>query len=107
MRRRRGAVVVLVLATAGAFCLGFILVLGAMIGVGQDDLDCTGTAGSTLPAVPSKVGGLTPVQLANAGAVITEGRRRQLPAQAVVIALAVVSQESRFTNYANDGRGSD
>src|SRR4051812_22997158 len=102
MIRHRGALLVLVLATSGALC-GFILVLGAMMGSEQDDPDCTGTAGSTLPVAASKVGGLTPAQLANAGAVIAEGRRRQVPAQAVVIALAVASQESRFTNYANDG----
>jgi hypothetical protein len=107
MRPRRGAVVVFVLAMSGALCLGFILVLGAMMGSEQDDSDCTGSPGSVLPASVSKVGGLTPAQLANAGAVIAEGRRRQVPAQAVVIALAVASQESRFTNYANDGRGSD
>src|SRR3954451_13143087 len=107
MTGRRGAAGVLFLVTAGALCLGFILVLGAMMGSEQEDSGCTRTGGSVLPASASKVGGLTPAQLANAGAVIAEGRRRQVPAQGVVIALAVASQESRFTNYANDGRGSD
>src|SRR3954451_23270950 len=107
MTGRRGAAGVLFLVTAGALCLGFILVLGAMMGSEQDDSGCTGSGESVLPASASKVGGLTPAQLANAGTVIAEGRRRQVPTQAVVIALAVASQESRFTNYANDGRGSD
>src|SRR3954452_16327146 len=62
---------------------------------------------SSIRAGASRASGLTPSQFANAGAVIAEGRRRQVPAQAVVIALAVASQESHFTNYANDGRGSD
>ena len=35
------------------------------------------------------------------------GRRLGVPAQGIVIALAVASQESHFTNYANDGKGSD
>src|SRR4051794_40467676 len=70
---RRGAVVVLVLVTSGALCLGFILVLGAMMGSEQDDSGCTGSGESVLPASASKVGGLTPAQLANAGAVIAEG----------------------------------
>src|SRR4051812_45564848 len=105
--RRQGAVVVAVLITVGALSLGFILVLGAMMGAEQDDSMCTDLAEPVLPIRASKVGGLTPSQLANAGAVIAEGRRRQVPTQAVVNALALASQESHFTNYANDGRGSD
>src|SRR3954451_10632226 len=50
---------------------------------------------------------LTAGQRRNAAAIITTGRRRRLPDQAIVVALAVASQESRFTNYANDGRGGD
>jgi endonuclease/exonuclease/phosphatase family metal-dependent hydrolase len=53
------------------------------------------------------IGDLSVSQRANAAAVIAEGRRRRLPDQAIVIALAVASQESRFTNYANDGEGGD
>src|SRR3954454_6819220 len=106
MRPRRGAVVVFVLAMSGALCLGFILVLGAMMGSEQDDSGCTGSGESVLPASASKVGGLTPAQLANAGAVIAGGGRRRVPPRGVVTALGVPSQESRFTNYANDGRGS-
>jgi murein DD-endopeptidase MepM/ murein hydrolase activator NlpD/endonuclease/exonuclease/phosphatase family metal-dependent hydrolase len=106
MRRRRIAVVA-VLATAGALGIGFILVLGAMMGAQEDDSGCSDLAGPVLPVSASKAGGLSSSQLANAGAVIAEGRRRGVPAQAVVIALAVAGQESHFTNYANDGRGSD
>ena len=60
-----------------------------------------------LEAGAAHVGDLTPAQLANAGAIIAEGRRRGVPAQGIVIALATASQESHFTNYANDGRGGD
>ncbi len=58
-------------------------------------------------AAASGVGGLTAAQLANAGDVIEEGRRRGVPVQGIVVALATASQESHFTNYANDGKGGD
>src|SRR3954453_19720269 len=64
-------------------------------------------AGPMVEAGAAHVAGMTPVQLANAGAIITEGRRRGVPARAVLIALATASQESGFKNYANDGRGTD
>ena len=53
------------------------------------------------------MGGLTSSQLANAGAIIEEGNRLHVPARGIVIALAMASQESHFTNYANDGKGGD
>ena len=46
-------------------------------------------------------------QRATAAVVINEGRRLRVPTQGIVIALAVANQESRFLNYANDGRGGD
>lgn len=46
-------------------------------------------------------------QRATAAIVINEGRRLRVPTQGIVIALAVANQESRFLNYANDGRGGD
>lgn len=109
MRRHRGALIGLVLFTVGGLGMGFLLVLGAMIGSLPDDTSGCDTqqAGSDLPAGAAQVGALTSAQLANAGAVIAEGRRRHLPARAVVIALAVASQESGFKNYANDGAGGD
>jgi murein DD-endopeptidase MepM/ murein hydrolase activator NlpD len=101
-------------ATGGAAIVGAALLLTtaaflfAVVVAPGDISDCAADrAGSSIPASASRVGGLSAAQLANAGAVIAEGRRRQVPAQAVVVALAVASQESRFTNYANDGRGSD
>jgi len=50
---------------------------------------------------------LTGAQRNNAQTVIDEGRRRGAPDGAIVIALAVASQESGFRNYANDGLGGD
>ena len=109
MRRRRGPLIFLLLVALSCLGLGFVLVLGMMMSSVPDDASGCGTnlAGGSLPAGASEAGGLTSAQLANANAVIAEGRRRNVPAQAVVVALAVASQESRFTNYANDGRGGD
>ncbi|WP_104105324.1 M23 family metallopeptidase [Nocardioides sp. 616] len=50
---------------------------------------------------------LTEEQLTNASIIVSEGYRLAVPAQGIVIALAVASQESRFLNYANDGQGND
>lgn len=108
--RRPGALLVgVVVLAVGGLGIGFLLVLGAMIGsVPDDPSGCdTQLAGAALPAGAAQVGGLTSAQLANAGAVIDEGRRRNLPPRAVVIALAVANQESGFKNYANDGVGGD
>jgi endonuclease/exonuclease/phosphatase family metal-dependent hydrolase len=99
-----------VVLTIGGLGIGFLLVLGAMIGsvLDQSSSGCdTQMAGAVLPAGEAEAGGLTSAQLANAGAVIAEGRRRDLPARAVIIALAVASQESGFKNYANNGAGGD
>ena len=95
--------------TSGGLCLALVLVLGVWMGsVPGGSSGCGGDpAGSTVPVGASRVRGLSPAQQANADAVIAEGRRRNVPVQAVVVALAVASQESHFTVYANDGRGGD
>lgn len=83
---------------------------GVMMGLfGPDDTGCTGgDAGSGLQGrAPTGVGGLSPAQLDNAEAIIAEGLRIHVPSKGIVIALATASQESHFTNYANDGRGGD
>lgn len=46
-------------------------------------------------------------QLAHAATVVTEGQRMGVPRRGILVALAVAHQESRFRNYANDGRGDD
>ncbi len=51
--------------------------------------------------------GLRRAQLVNAATVIAVGNRMGIPRHGIVIGLAVASQESRFLNYANDGRGDD
>lgn len=99
-----GAVIVLpVLFLTGLFG-------GVMMGLfAPDDSGCLdgGTGSGIQRQAPAEVGGLSPAQLANASAIITEGLRMHVPSQGIVIALATASQESHFTNYANDGRGGD
>jgi murein DD-endopeptidase MepM/ murein hydrolase activator NlpD len=105
----RGACLVLVgLFGCGLLVVGGLVVLSTLI-MGHDEASgCLGQAGTS--GVVTAAGGaehLSRSQLNNAAAVISEGRRRGLPDQAVIIALAVANQESRFTNYANDGKGGD
>ena len=73
-----------------------------------------GLPGELPPAGPAGPSGplrtpadLSPVQRGSATAVVAEGERRQVPAQGIVVALAVAAQESTFLNYANDGLGGD
>ena len=79
---------------------------GVMMGLfGPNDSGCLD--GGIERQEPAEVGGLSPAQLDNAGAIIAEGLRMHVPPKGIVIALATASQESHFTNYANDGRGGD
>lgn len=48
---------------------------------------------------------LDKVQRRNAATIVRVGQVMQMPRRAVVVALAVAHQESRFLNYANDGTG--
>ncbi|NUR07757.1 MAG: peptidoglycan DD-metalloendopeptidase family protein [Nocardioidaceae bacterium] len=108
--RRAPTVGVVVLLVLGGLFVGSLFLLSALMGSMSDE---SGGC-DTVPAGPApvagagrKVGDLTPAQLANAQAVVAEGRRMQVPVQGIVVALATASQESGFTNYANDGRGGD
>ncbi|HEX2895384.1 MAG TPA: peptidoglycan DD-metalloendopeptidase family protein [Marmoricola sp.] len=51
--------------------------------------------------------GLSSVQAGNVQTIVAEGYQLDVPREGIVIALAVARQESNFTNYANDGKGSD
>ena len=82
------------------------LLLTARLFLGAPPVDCAPPPGS-IDLAAAEASGLSQEQRYNAAAVVAEGRRRDLPDQAIVIALAVAHQESRFLNYANDGAGSD
>ena len=105
MRKEHGAGLVLA-ALVGCVLLALVPVMTFLVVLRPDSGSCGGQPADS-QAVLHGDSGLSAAQLANAQRVIAEGRRRQLPDQAIVIALAVASQESRFTNYANDGRGGD
>jgi hypothetical protein len=109
VRPSSGITAIAAVITAIAFLLtGALLLLAALITPGHNGT-CADATGATRLAVASDAatGRLTAVQRRNAAAIITIGRQRNLPDQAIVIALATASQESGFTNYANDGRGGD
>src|SRR4051794_17696068 len=108
MRNRSGRIVGLVLLTVGGLFVGSLFLLSALMGAIPDDsTDDCGAAAPVDASIARGVGDLTPAQLTNAQAVVAEGRRMNVPLQGIVIALATASQESHFTNYANDGRGGD
>ena len=85
-----------------------VLAVASLLSSSPGGGECDGDAFQGSPATArAGLEDLSTVQLANARIVIVEGRRLNRPDQAIVIALAVASQESRFLNYANDGRGHD
>ena len=50
---------------------------------------------------------LSESQLRNAAAIVAVGTQMRIPRRGIIVALAAAPQESRFRNYANDGRGAD
>ena len=102
------------LLAGGAVLAGIPLILVVMAGgAAHQSTDClpgmvAGPDGWT-GAVPAgaTVPGMTPTQIAHAATVVGVGERMGVGAQGIVVALATVSQESSFLNYANDGRGTD
>lgn len=100
------------LAAAATLAWGVLLILPLLLIAGlagPDPQACVPgmTSGGAVPALVSSASGLTEDQLANAAAVIQEGRRRAVPDQGIVIALATALQESGLRIYANDGLGGD
>ena len=112
--RPRSGIAAVALGAAGLALLGItaLFLLAVLIDppnpAGCDPGVSPGNEGQVLAAAAgSHARNLTAGQRRNAAAIIATGRQRHLPDQAIVVALAVASQESRFTNYANDGRGGD
>lgn len=67
----------------------------------------TPTAGGPEASRTSAVLGLSAAQWQHAGEVVSTGQSLGMGPQGIVVALAVVSQESGFRVYANDGLGGD
>ncbi len=110
MRAPARVAVAAALGVLAGVAFGGVALLGAMLGSvpGEDQGGCLSDPGSVpVVAAGSSAADLTSAQLANAGTVVAVGRRLGVPRRGVLVALAVASQESRFTNYANDGRGGD
>jgi murein DD-endopeptidase MepM/ murein hydrolase activator NlpD/endonuclease/exonuclease/phosphatase family metal-dependent hydrolase len=97
-----GCVLVAVLVIVGSSLVFLDVLVPSGDSAGCGEGQAVGTVG-----LASDVQELTSTQRGNAARVIEEGRRRHLPERAIVIALAVASQESHFLNYANDGEGGD
>jgi cell wall-associated NlpC family hydrolase len=92
-----------------AAVLGVVTVVAVTltgVTVEADDADVRGEC-RAVTSDPSRVtvAGLDEVQIAHAVTIVEVGLARELPTQALRIALAVAAQESRFRNYANDGTG--
>src|SRR5262245_36244303 len=84
--------------------LMFLAVTSEDPGSGSCDRGPSGSA--VLPATAT-TGTLTEPQLDRAAPIVSVGYDLRVPRQAMVVALAVASQESGFRNYANNGLGED
>lgn len=92
-----------------ALLLLFMVLVALIGGTSTAGDQACAPASSTLPATykGKSVGGLTPLQMSRAAAVVSQGRRMGIPDRGIVVALATAAQESRFKVYANDGKGAD
>jgi len=68
---------------------------------------CAPVAAGEIPGNGETAASLNATQTAHATTIIAVGQSKGITAQGIVVALATASQESRFRNYANDGKGSD
>lgn len=108
MKRSTAALIVaLVLGAALFTTLPLVMVMSVMSGPTESSSSCTAPSGGSVVVSAPAGHDLSARQLEIAGTVISVGRESGRSDRAIVIALAVASQESGFKNYANDGRGDD
>jgi murein DD-endopeptidase MepM/ murein hydrolase activator NlpD len=96
------------LGIAATILISVPLLVAGSLGAPTEDSCMAGfEANGQSAAVPASASaaGLDATQLAHAVTIISVGRRRQMPDQGIVIALATALQESRLRVYANDGTG--
>lgn len=87
--------------------LPMMMFMSSMGGASDSSRSCTRPGlGVVLVSAPTGYT-LSARQLEIAGIVINVGRSSGRSDRAILVALAVAAQESRFRNYANDGRGDD
>jgi hypothetical protein len=99
--------VMALMAAGTAVVSGFALLLTLVISPSSDHVCGEGVATAGSVRLGHGAPRLTASQRSTARTIIAEGTRRRLPQRGIIIALAVANQESRFTNYANDGLGND
>ena len=98
-----------VVVAAGLMLAPALLMVTVLSGSGSGSSGGACSGGETVTASDESLSSdeLSEVQLRNAAAVVAVGKQMRIPRQGIVVALARRSQESRFLNYANDGRGGD
>ncbi len=92
---------------AGVVIAPALLMTAVMTGMGGDVSG--GACGDVVTASGDSLSSdeLSETQLRNAASIVAVGNQRRIPRRGIVVALAAAHQESRFLNYANDGRGGD
>jgi len=101
-------VAVIVIALIGALITVPLVIVTGLLGASTAAAGCTpggGPLAGNYNGAP--VGGLSPLQMRRAAAVVAQGQQMGIPDRGIIIALAVASQESGFKVYANDGAGTD
>ena len=98
-----------VVVAAGLMLAPALLMAAVLSGSGSGSSGGACSGGEAVTASDENLSSdkLSEVQLRNAAAVVAVGKQMRIPRQGIVVALAAASQESRFLNYANDGRGGD
>jgi len=107
MKRMRSFSIAALVLGAGVLITPAVLMVMLLTGA---ESDLAGAGCSTeVAATTEHAGGdgLSQAQLTNASTIVSIGMRMRVPRQGILIALATAHQESRFLNYANDGRGRD
>lgn len=108
MKRSSVALIVVGLVGVGLLtALPLVMVMSVMGGSADTSGSCTQPGAGTVLADAPAGYKLSPRQLEIASIVIGIGRKSGHQDRAILVALAVASQESRFQNYANDGLGDD
>ncbi|MGH3996346.1 MAG: peptidoglycan DD-metalloendopeptidase family protein [Pseudonocardiaceae bacterium] len=101
-------VVALAIAAIGALVTVPLIIVTGLLGASTAAAGCTPGGGPLAGSYNgTPVGGLSPLQMRRAAAVVAQGQQMGIPDRGIIIALAVASQESGFKVYANDGAGTD
>lgn len=106
--KKTGTIALVAVLCGGMVLVGMPLILFMVVmGSSTESNPACGQGGTVVLASGSLGSSLSERQAANASTIISEGNRLGMPERAILVALTVASQESRFLNYANDGKGED